>query len=114
MRLSLSHCATTGRSGLTVPGSASRTSSNLAAVTAKSQSARGAAWPLARDPASATAEIPGSAARTPITAAGKITGLAESCTKRSFPFAAQSAHAALRTKSLLGKDRLIAVQRILR
>ena len=57
--LGLSHCATTGRNGLTV-------------------SDRGAAWPLARDPASSTLEILASEARAATTSPGKLTGLADS------------------------------------
>jgi hypothetical protein len=82
VRLSRSHCATTGRNGLTISGSASRTSSNLGAMTAKSQSERGVAWPLARDPVSSTLEILASEASTLITSPGKTTDLDESRTTR--------------------------------
>jgi len=58
--------------GLTVSGSASRTASNSAAVTAKSQSDRGVSWPLARDPVSSTAVILGSADSTAITSSGSV------------------------------------------
>lgn len=68
--------------GLTMPGSAMRTSSNAATVTAKSQSDQGAAWPLARDPASSTLEILASEDSTAITLSGSITDLAETSTKR--------------------------------